>query len=297
MLFTLCHPAIAPEAQIALSLRILCGFSIDEIATAFLTNKETINKRLFRAKQILREKKVQIGHPGGADMDARLNIVLTTLYLLFSEGYYSENKEEVIREELCYEAMRLTWLLTESDSTGVPKVNALYALMCLQASRLPARKHSNGEIILYADQDESLWNRELISRGAYYLHKASVGSSVSKYHLEAAIAYWHTVRSDTQEKWEHVLQLYDRLLQTEYSAVAALNRTYALSRAKGKEEAIKEAEKLDLTDNPFYFALLGELYTGLDNQKAIELFGRAATSAKTASDKHIMLKRRDAIGR
>jgi RNA polymerase sigma-70 factor (ECF subfamily) len=144
MLFALCHPSIAPEAQIGLSHRILCGFGIDEIATAFLTNKVSINKRLFRARQKLREEKIQIALPSPAEIDQRLDAVLSTLYLLFSEGYYSENKEEIIREELCQEAMRLTFLLIENEQTSLPKVKALYALMCFHASRLAARKNSSG---------------------------------------------------------------------------------------------------------------------------------------------------------
>src|SRR6186713_2618603 len=295
MLFTLCHPAIPAEAQIGMSLRILCGFGIDEIATAFLTNKDTINKRLFRAKQKLREEKIQISLPSSTEIDKRLDAVLATLYLLFSEGYYSENKEEVIREELCREAMRLTFLLIENEQTNQPKVNALYALMCFHSSRLPARKNSSGEIILYAQQDESLWDQELIAKGAYYLHAVSQGNSLSKYHIEAAIAYWHTIKADTKEKWENILQLYNQLLQIEYSPVAALNRTYAFSKANGKEEAIREAEKLNLMDNHFYWVLLGELYTGIDEGKAREFFNKAISLAKTVSEKQTILKRLDQI--
>jgi RNA polymerase sigma factor (sigma-70 family) len=295
MLFTLCHPAIAPEAQIGLSLRILCGFGIDEIATAFLTNKETINKRLFRARQKLREEKIQIALPSPTEIDQRLDSVLATLYLVFSEGYYSENKEEIIREELCQEAMRLSFLLIENEHTNLPKVNALYALMCFHASRLAARKNNSGEIILYQHQDETLWNRELIAKGAYYLHEASGGSHLSKYHLEAAIAYWHTIKIDTPEKWETILQLYNQLLQIEYSPVVALNRTYALSKANGKEEAILEAEKLNLKDNHFYYVLLGELYTGFDNDKSGKFFNKAIQLAKTTSEKQTILKRLESI--
>jgi RNA polymerase sigma factor (sigma-70 family) len=291
MLFTLCHPSITTEAQICLSLRILCGFGIDEIATAFLVNKDTINKRLHRAKETLREVNMKIEFPASKEIEKRLDAVLTTLYLLFSEGYYSENKEEIIREELCKEAMRLTSLLLENDQTNRPKVNALYALMCLHSSRFPARKNSKGEMILYEQQDESLWDRELIFKGTYYLRKASGGPEISKYHLEAGIAYWHTVKADTIEKWENILQLYNRLLQIEYSPIAALNRTYALSKANGRMEAIKEAEKLDLADNHFYFVLLGELYTGIDNEKAKDSFEKAIALAKTESGKQTILKK------
>ena len=291
MLFTLCHPAIPTEAQIGLSLRILCGFGIDEIATAFLTNKESINKRLFRAKEKLREEKIKIEFPALNEIDQRLNTVLTTLYLLFSEGYYSENKEEVIREDLCMEAMRLTFMLVENKLTNQPKVSALYALMCFHTSRFPARKKDNGEMILYGDQDESLWDKAMITKGAYYLHEASAGNRISKYHLEASIAYWHTIKDDTKEKWENILQLYNRLLQLEYSPIAALNRTFALSKVNGKQEAIREAEKLDLHENHFYYTLLGELYTGIDDSKAKECFRKAVTLAKTNSDKEMILKK------
>ncbi|HET6995460.1 MAG TPA: sigma-70 family RNA polymerase sigma factor, partial [Chitinophagaceae bacterium] len=268
MLFALCHPVIPQESQIGLALRILCGFGIDEIANAFLTNKETINKRLFRAKEKLREEKIAIEYPGNGEINKRLETVLRTLYLLYSEGYYSESKDSILREDLCTEAMRLTFLLMSNEPTNLPEVNALYALMCFHSSRFPARINENGEIILYTDQDESLWDQSLIEKGAFFLHQASRGNRISKYHLEAGIAYWHTIKADTKEKWENILQLYNRLLQVEYSPVAALNRTYALSKANGKGEAIIEAEKLRLTDNHFYFTLLGELYTGIDNLKA-----------------------------
>jgi RNA polymerase sigma-70 factor (ECF subfamily) len=144
---------------------------------------------------------------------------------------------------------------------------------------------------LYTDQDESLWDQSLIEKGAFFLHQASRGDQVSKYHLEAGIAYWHTIKADTKEKWENILQLYNRLLQVEYSPVAALNRTYALSKANGKEEAIIEAEKLRLTDNHFYFTLLGELYAGIDNSKARENFEKAIALAKTQTDKHTIRKK------
>jgi len=291
MLFALCHPSIPAEAQIGLSLRILCGFGIDEIATAFLTNKETINKRLFRAKEKLRAEQIAIQLPAPNEIDKRVDTVLTTLYLLFNEGYYSESNDTIIREELCTEAMRLVYLLMNNNQTDLPKVNALYALMCFHASRFPARKNNNGEIVLYEQQDETLWDHELITKGAWYLNKASQGNCISKYHLEAGIAYWHTIKADTQDKWENILQLYNRLLQIEYSPVAALNRTFALAKANGKAVAIAEAEKLRLTGNHYYFTLLGELYTNIDNAKAKEYFEKAISLAKTGTDKRLLAKK------
>ncbi len=291
MLFAICHPIIPAEAQIGLSLRILCGFGIDEIANAFLTNKETINKRLFRAKEKLRKEEVAISLPGETEINERVETVLTTLYLLFNEGYYSESKDSIIRSELCLEAMRLTNLLIENEQTNRPSVNALLSLMCFHSSRFEARKNDNGEMILYHDQDESHWDQELILKGGYFLNESSKGNKISKYHIEASIAYWHTIKADTKEKWENILQLFNQLLQIEYSSIAALNRTYALSKANSKAEAIIEAEKLNLTGNHFYFTLLGELYKDIDNAKANINFQKALLIAKTQTDKQTIQRK------
>jgi RNA polymerase sigma factor (sigma-70 family) len=291
MLFAICHPAISTEAQIGLSLRILCGFGIDEIANALLTNKETINKRLFRAKEKLRTEKVKIELPCESEIGHRLETVLTTLYLLFNEGYYSESRDSIVREDLCMEAMGLMQMLVKDEQTSQPKVNALLALMCFQSSRFDARKNENGEIILYDQQDETLWNDELIAKGVYFLHESSQGDTISKYHLEASIAYWYTIKTDTQEKWEKILQLFNQLLQIQYSPIAALNRTYALSKASGKAQAIIEAEKLNLTNNHFYYTLLGELYKDIDHDKAAENLYKAHGLAKTQTDKQTIEKK------
>jgi len=295
MMFAICHPSISSEAQIGLSLRILCGFGIDEIAEAFLSNKETINKRLFRAKEKLRQEKIRIEFPGDNEIGERLGNVLTTIYLLFSEGYYSVSSNQVLRKDLCLEAMRLCTMLVDNKSTDLPPVNALLSLMYFHASRFEARLSKDGELILYDEQDTRLWNSELITKGAYYFRRAAIGDTLSKYHLEAGIAFWNTQKADTAEKWENILQLYNRLLQMAYSPVAALNRTYALSKANSKKEAIIEAEKLKLENNQFYFALLGELYTGIDRRKALDNFQRAFSLAKTATDKQAMQRKIDGL--
>ena len=295
MMFAICHPSIPPEAQIGLSLRILCGFGIEEIADAFLTNKDTINKRLYRAKEKLREEHVAIQLPLASEVDKRLESVLTTIYLLFSEGYYSVSQDETLRKDLCLEAMRLCHLLTENELTNTPAVNALLALMCFHASRFDARRDQHGELVLYEDQDDRLWNTELIARGGYYMSRAARGDVLSRFHLEAAIASWHTQKANTKEKWETILQLYNRLLQMHYSPIAALNRTYALSKANGKEEAIREAEKLDMKENHFYFTLLGELYGEIDKDRAGEHFRRALSLARTTTDKLAIQKKLDIL--
>ena len=288
MIFVVCHPCIPAEAQIGLALDLLCGFGVDEIAHAFLTNKSVIYKRLQRAKEKLRTEKIEIEQPTLSEIDDRLSTVLMVLYLLFNEGYYSSNQDITLRKDICLEAMRLTSLLIGNEQTNRPFVNALFSLMCFQSSRFDARRNQNGETILYQDQDTDLWDQELIAKGEYFLDQASQGDKLSKYHLEAGIAYWHTMKADTKEKWESILQLYNQLLLIEYSPIAALNRTYALAKANGKKEAIIEAEKINLADSHLYHSLLGELYTGIDNSKAVSHFRTAWALAKSTADKTLI---------
>lgn len=290
MIFTVCNPVNSAEAQIALALNLLCGFGIQEIADGFITNKEVIYKRINRAKEKLKEANIKIEQPDNNEIKNRLENVLTTLYLLFSEGYYSVSQNTTLRKDVCAEAMRLTFLLIENPATNLPPVNALLSLMCFHSSRFDARTDHNGETILYQDQDETLWNQELIEKGAYFLAQASKGNVLSKYHLEAGIAYWHTQKEDSAVKWENILQLYNQLLILEYSPIAALNRTYALAKTNGKQKAISEAEKLNLNDNHFYYSLLGNLYTDIDNKKAVTHFEKAWQLAKSASDKNTIMQ-------
>ena len=285
MIFTVCNPQISTESQVALALNLLCGFGIQEIADAYLTNKEVVYKRLNRAKEKLKELNISIKHPSLKEINLRMDSVLTTLYLLFSEGYYSSTQNTTLRRDFCTEAMRLVYLLTDHDHTNHPKVNALLSLMCFHASRFDARSDQNGEAILYQDQDESLWNMELIDQGKYYLGLSAAGAQLSKYHLEAGIAYWHTHKEDTPEKWAQILQLYNSLLILEYSPIVALNRTFALAKVNGKTTAITEAEKLKLTDNHLYYSLLGNLYTDVDNSKALESYRKALAMAVSSGDK------------
>jgi len=295
MMFTVCNPCISEESQVALALNLLCGFGIGEIADAFLSNKEVIYKRISRAKDKLKDARIPIVQPSLSEINNRLEAVLTTLYLLFSEGYYStghhsDAQRTILRKDLCAEAMRLTYLLIENEATNQPSVNALFALMSFHASRFEARTNERGETVLYQDQDESRWNQELIDQGTHFLNRASTGNTLTKYHLEAGIAYWHTHKEDTPEKWDNILQLYNHLLILEYSPIAALNRTFALAKVHGKKEAIVQAEKLNLTDNHFYYSLLGSLYTDLDNQKALQHFETARQLAHSPADQRTILQ-------
>jgi|SRR5450432_796533 len=290
MMFAIADPVLPVESQIALTLRILCGFGIEEIADAFLSGKETIHKRLTRAKEKLRSAKIQIRLPAPEEISGRVDAVLTSLYLLFNEGYYSSIRDTVLRKDFCLEAMRLTLILIENEQTNIPRAEALFALMCFHASRFDARTDEKGEIIRYDDQNVDLWNEELILKGHYYLNQASRGKELSRYHLEAAIAYWHTQKNDHIEKWENILQLYNQLLCMEYSPVSALNRTYAISKTRGKQAAIEEAEKLGLTGNHLYHVLLGYLYTGNDQSKAIHHLHTALNLAKTERERNLIRK-------
>ena len=285
MLFAICDPAIASEAQIGLALRILCGFGIDEIAGAFLTNKETINKRLFRAKEKLRTEKVAMELPPAAALPGRLDNVLRIIYLLFSEGYYSRSQDQILRKDLCIEALRLGLLLADYPETALPKTHALIALMCFHASRFDARQTDDAALILYDQQDPALWDQELIARGMDFLNRSAQGQELSSYHLEAMIAYWHCVKTDTMEKWREILDCYDRLLELHYSPSVALNRIYALYRVHGRGIALVEAEKLRLENDHFYFLLLGELYAAVDAGKAKLNLQKAYGLARTQTEK------------
>ena len=288
MLFAVCHPAIPVEAQVSLALRALCGFTIDEIAQALLTTKAAINKRLYRAKERLREEGVELEMPGGAEIEARLDAVLLTLYLLFNEGYYSASPSMVLRKDLCLEAMRLCFLLTLREGKVRADVYALLALMCFQASRFEARLDEAGGLVLYEQQDSGRWDRELIERGNTFFVGACEEGLVSRYHFEAAIAWWHTQPMDTPEKWENILMLYNKLLIAVYSPVAALNRAYAYSRVYGKAAAIAEAEGLKMEGNLFYHSLLGELYSDADACRAVEHWEKALALAGTEAEKAVI---------
>ncbi|HEY9489778.1 MAG TPA: DUF6596 domain-containing protein [Chryseosolibacter sp.] len=287
MMFAVCNPAIASEAQIGLALRILCGFSIEEIAEAFLSNKETINKRLFRAKERLREENITLSRvvEDQTEIINRLDNVLHMIYLLFNEGYYSRTQNEILRRDLCYEAMRLGVMLTEYSPTNLPKTNALMALMCFHASRFNARQTNENSMVLYEQQNEDSWDRDLIRQGRHFLLRSAEGDEMTSYHLEAKIASWHCIKEDTQEKWDQILQLYNQLLMINYSPAVALNRTFALYKANGREIALKEAEKLRLEHNHFYFVLLGELYREVDEKKAKFNYQKALALAKTEIEK------------
>lgn len=288
MIFAVCNPANNSESQIALALQVLCGFSVEEIANAFITKIETIKKRLQRARNNLRNDNFKIKTLTQVEIQSRQETVLQTLYLLFNEGYFSKSNNQFIRKELCSEAMRLNLTLIENPLTNTPQANALLALLCFQSSRIEARTNEKGEAILFEEQDKNLWDKSLIEKGNYFLVNATNGNEISKYHLEAGIAYWHT--TDSKDKWKNILQLYNQLILIEYSPITALNRTFAFSKIHGHEKAISEAEKLNLTENNQYHELLGYLFAKSDIQKAIEHYEQAIKLTKSETEKQTLTK-------
>lgn len=293
MLFAICHPSISTEAQICLALRILCGLGLNEIADAFLSNKETIHKRLQRAKQKLYSENINIEMPNVAEINKRLNTVIQTIYLLFNEGYYSESNNSIVRKELCIEALNLAYFLLDNPLTNNHDTNALMSLMCFQASRLEARQSENGNIVLYDEQDRTLWDTEFIEKGFFYLQQASKWETTSSYYIEASIAYWHTVDNNNPWKWESILKLYDILLLSNNSPIAALNRIWAYSKVHGNVSAINEVEKLDLKTNQYYFILLAELHKSIDDNKTSEYLTLALHCCKTEKEKEMIQKQID----
>lgn len=288
MLFAVCHPSISTEAQICLALRILCGLGLNEIADAFLSNKESIHKRLQRAKEKLYSEKIRIEIPDDSEINERLSTVIKTIYLLFSEGYYSESNNSIVRKDLCIEALNLAYLLLDNPLTNNHATNALMSLMCFHASRLEARQSENGNIVLYDDQDRTRWDKEFIEKGFYYLQQASKWETTSTYYIEASIAYWHTLDNNNPDKWISILKLYDVLLLANNSSVVALNRIWAFSKVHGNTSAIEEAQKLDLKTNHFYFILLAELNKQTDTYKASIYLTKALHLCHTDTEKEMI---------
>lgn len=289
MIFAVCNPINSTEAQICLALQILCGFSVEEIANAFLTKLETIKKRLLRARTNLRNDHFEIKNLNEEEIKSRLDTVLKTLYLLFNEGYFSKTNNQLIRKDLCFEAIRLTLVLVENEYTNTPQANALLALLFFQSSRLNARTNDQGEAVLFDDQDKNLWDKSLIEKGNFYLINACTGNEISTYHLESAIAYWHTTSTDSH-KWHHILDLYNQLILIEHSPITALNRIFAYAKVYGCDQAIVEAEKLDLSTHSHYQGLLGYLYAGTNSEKAISHYEQAIVLTKSKTEKQTLTK-------
>ena len=297
MMFVCCHPVIPPEAQVALALKTLCGFSVTEISHAFLTTEAAIAKRLTRAKQKIQEAQVAFDIPAGDELARRLDSVLQSLYLLFNEGYKASSGEELVREELCQEAIRLTELLAQHPAGNESRTHALLALMLLNAARIPARQDDKGNLLRLEEQDRALWNQAMIARGMFHLHESAAGAEISEYHLQAGIAACHATATDYKSTdWAKILSLYDRLVEFDDSPVVALNRAVAVANVRGPEaglqtlRAIRDREKLD--SYYLFYAVIGEFEMRLNNHAAAaEQFRKAFELAETKSERAFLLKR------
>jgi RNA polymerase sigma factor (sigma-70 family) len=294
MMFACCHPSISQEAQITLILKTLCGLSVNEIANAFLSNEETITKRLYRTKEKIRGKKISLDYPGAGQMPSRTDAVLKTLYLLFNEGYSSSHSEKLIREDLCEEAMRLMLLLTENEKTRTPQAYALLALMCYHVSRFNTRLDDKGLIILLKDQDRSQWNQFLIEKGNDYMKKAATGAIFHDFHIEAAISSIHAnAKSFEETDWKMILSLYDTLLERTKNPVVALNRCLVLAEAEGTDKAINELKTMNgLSGNCHYNSSLGELYLKSGNKTEAKKYFEKALQLTSSNPETELIQRK-----
>ena len=297
LMFVCCHPIIPREAQVALALKTLCGFSVTEISRAFLTTEAAIAKRLTRAKQKICEARIPFEIPAGEELVRRSDAVLQSLYLLFNEGYKASSGEKLVREDICSEAIRLTGLLVEHPAGDQPRAHALLALMMLNAARIPTRVDGEGNLLLLKEQDRSRWNQPMIARGMFHFARSATGEEITEYHLQAGIAACHCSARDYESTdWRQILSLYDRLVELDESPVVALNRAIVVANVRGAGagldavEAIQNREKLD----SYYllYAVLAELEARVsDYQAAIEHLRKAIRLTEVKSERSFLTKR------
>lgn len=299
MIIMCCHPAIPRDAAIALSLKTTGGFSVREIARAFLADDAAIAQRLVRAKRQIRDCGLTLDMPSSGELPARLDAVLEVIYLVFNEGYAAHEGDALIRHDLCGEALRLGQLIAAS-SLSQPRVHALVALMALQAARSSARVDDDGDIVLFEDQDRGRWDQQLIALGFDHFEKSMVGEQVSEYHPQAAIAATHARAAAVgSTNWNMILEFYDQLLAINRSPVIALNRAVAVAKVHGPAAALATIEPLEtdrkLRDYYLSLALRGHLLLELGRQaEAADCF-RAALDCRCSEPERRFLKRKLAL--
>jgi predicted RNA polymerase sigma factor len=297
MMFVCCHPVVPAEAQVALALNTLCGFSVTEISRAFLTTDAAIAKRLTRAKQKIREARVPFEIPAGDELARRLDAVLTALYLLFNEGYKASSGEKLVREEICQEAIRLMGLVVQNPAGNQPKAHALLALMLLNAARIPARVDDEGNLLRLQEQDRSKWDQARIARGMFHFAQSAAGEELTEYHLQAGIAACHCAARDYQATdWGRILALYDRLIAIDNSPVVALNRAIVVANVHGPQaglDAVAASHGLDKLESYYLlYAALGEFEERLNHLSAAAgHFRKAMELAELKSEKAFLAKR------
>lgn len=272
MVLMCCHPVLSRDARVALSLKTVGGFSTREIARAFLCDEPTIAQRLVRAKRQVRDNRIALEFPAGDDLTVRLDSALEVIYLMFNEGYTAQSGEDLVRHDLCEEALRLGRLLANS-SVSTPQTHALTALMAFQAARLPARVDSVGELVLLEEQDRSLWDHRFVQLGFHHFSECATGTQISAYHVQAAIAATHASAEHPGEvDWIAILGLYDQLMEISPSPVVALNRAVAISKVRGAEEGLSALRPLleDRSLRHYYLlpAVRGRLLLDLGEREA-----------------------------
>jgi RNA polymerase sigma-70 factor (ECF subfamily) len=245
MMFLCCHPEMPREGGIALTLKTVCGFGTGEIARAFLIQEATAAQRIVRAKKLIRERDLTFELPDHTLPRERLDSVLEALYLMFNEGYASGG-DQLLRRDLCEEAIRLARLIAGHASTRAPECDALLALFLLQSAREPARVDERGDLFLLRDQDRSRWDHSRIAEGMHRLGRSAAGDRLTRYHLEAGIAAEHTAAADfASTNWASIAEQYEQLHELNPSPVVALNRAVALAQAEGPAVGLRELEKIE----------------------------------------------------
>jgi RNA polymerase sigma factor (sigma-70 family) len=303
MMFVCCHPLIPDEAQVALALKTLCGFSATEISRAFLTTEAAIAKRLTRAKQKIREARIAFEIPAGEELVRRLQGVLQTLYLMFNEGYKASSGDRLVREDICSEAIRMTSLLAQHPAGNQPKTHALLALMLLSAARIPARIDDEGNLLRLQEQNRSCWDQAMMARGMFHFSQSAAGGEVTEYHLQAGMAVCHCAAPDYRSTdWPRILSLYDRLLEFDDSPVVALNRAVAVAQVQGPQAGIEAVNGIpNLPSLESYYllhAVLGEFQLRLNHfQAAAGYFRKAQELAQIKSEQEFLAKRLQACER
>lgn len=247
LMFAACHPLLPEAARVALTLKTVCGFSVAQIARAFLMQESAVAQQIVRAKALIRERAVAFAIPDPPQMAERLESVLRALYLLFNEGYLASGGEAALRDDLAAEALRLATLVADHPLTGTPAAQALLALMLLHAARRPTRLDQAGELVPLEDQDRAGWDRALIARAYRRIDRAAAGERLSVYHLEAGIAAAHaTAASVAQTDWSYIAECYDQLVALAPTPIVKLNRAIAVGMAQGPQAGLAALAQEDL---------------------------------------------------